>query len=108
MNKEVQIDESLFNRIKYNRGRYKSPYWFFCGIESESKKCFLHIVSDRSQNTLHSIIRNEIIRRSDVVTDGWKGYKNIEKLRYNHFIVNHKDNFKNTKNNRNNQRIENL
>ncbi|KAG0441664.1 hypothetical protein DMUE_0881 [Dictyocoela muelleri] len=108
VNKEVQIDEPLFNRRKYNRGRFKLPYWVFGGIESESKKCFLHIVSDRSQNTLHSIIKNEIMQGSDVVTDGWKGYKNIDKLGYNHFIVNHKENLTNPENNRNTQRIENL
>ncbi|KAG0419944.1 hypothetical protein EQH57_0350 [Dictyocoela roeselum] len=38
--KEVQIDESLFNKRKFHKGRYKEPIWVFGGVEAESSKCF--------------------------------------------------------------------
>ncbi|KAG0434052.1 hypothetical protein DMUE_5322 [Dictyocoela muelleri] len=39
-NTEVQIGESLFNKRKYNRGKYKKPLWVFGGIEVGTNRCF--------------------------------------------------------------------
>lgn len=38
--KTVEIDESLFDRRKYNRCRYYTSQWTFGGIERELKQCF--------------------------------------------------------------------
>ncbi|KAG0433227.1 hypothetical protein DMUE_5430 [Dictyocoela muelleri] len=43
MGKEVQVDESLFCHIKYNKGRLKKQIWFFGVIKKDTRKCFFFI-----------------------------------------------------------------
>ncbi|KAG0431887.1 hypothetical protein DMUE_5536 [Dictyocoela muelleri] len=42
---EVQIDESLFNRRKYNNGWLKKSLWVFGGIEVGTNRCFFYEVN---------------------------------------------------------------
>ena len=54
----VEIDESVFGKRKYHRGRYREQTWVFGGIERGDKaRTFFKIVGDRSANTLIPIIR---------------------------------------------------
>ena len=38
--KIVEIDESVFGKMKYGRGRPVNGKWVFGGIEKGSNKCF--------------------------------------------------------------------
>lgn len=42
--KEVEIDESLFFRREYNRGRAKNGVWVFGAVERGSSRCSLAVV----------------------------------------------------------------
>ncbi|KAG0439403.1 hypothetical protein DMUE_2449 [Dictyocoela muelleri] len=106
--KEVQVDESLFCRRKYNKGRWKKQIWVFVGIEKNTDKCFFRIVNNRSQETLLLIINHEIDKGSEIVSDLWKAYINVGKNGYGHFTVNHKKYFVDPITKRNTQKIENL
>jgi hypothetical protein len=52
----VEIDESLFSRRKYNRGRYTEACWVFGMVERGSKKCAFFPVPNRSVAKLIPII----------------------------------------------------
>lgn len=55
---EVETDETLFVRRKYDRGRMLRQLWVFGGIERISKKCFIVplVVQDRGASILIPII----------------------------------------------------
>ncbi|KAG0427002.1 hypothetical protein DMUE_5933 [Dictyocoela muelleri] len=105
---EIQIDESLFNRRKYWKGRLKEPIWVFGGIDKGTKECFFHIVNDRSTETLLPLIKMEIKEGSNIVSDCWKSYNQVHKYGFRHFTVNHKKNFVNPETKKHTQNIENL
>ena len=48
----VEIDESMFGRRKYHRGRVLRGQWIFGGIDRETKEIFLEAVEDRTAQTL--------------------------------------------------------
>lgn len=52
----VEIDESVFCRRKYNRGRFREHQWVFTGIERMTNRMFLISVPNRNQEPLLRII----------------------------------------------------
>ena len=48
--KGVEIDESKFDKRKYNRGRNVKGQWVFGGVERGSGKTFLAAVHDRTNS----------------------------------------------------------
>ena len=55
-NVRVQIDESKIGKGKYHRGHLVEGQWVFGGIDENSRK-FFFLVEDRSEATLHPIIK---------------------------------------------------
>ena len=93
-NKVVEIDESLFGKRKYNRGRInKGQYWVFGGGERGTNKCFLIPVLKRDSATLLPIIKNNILPGSTIISDCWKAYDCLGNEGYRHLKVNHTYNF---------------
>ena len=50
----VEIDESLFTKIKHNRGRQLKikRIWVFGAIERDTRKCLFFVVNNRKKETL--------------------------------------------------------
>ena len=49
----VEIDESVFSKRKYNRGRLVKETWVFGGVNrDDSDQIFAEIVPDRTKKTL--------------------------------------------------------
>ena len=67
----VEIDESLFAKRKYNRGRVVRAQWVFGGWDRESQQGFLFLVEDRSAATLLPIIEEYILPGSIIHSDEW-------------------------------------
>jgi hypothetical protein len=68
-NKTVEIDESMFGRRKYNRGRPVKGQWIFGGVERESGKTFLVPLPDRTPDKLTAVIDAWIEPGTMVISD---------------------------------------
>lgn len=105
----VEIDETLYARRKYNRGRQLPEQWVFGGVCRENNQVFLCAVDRRDKSTLHDCIKNFIEPGSTIMSDMWKGYEGIEKIEgfnFKHYTVNHTENFVDPETGAHTQRIE--
>lgn len=93
--KVVEIDESLFSRRKYNRGRVQDQQWYVGGIERNTRNCFIVPVNNRNADTMAQIIFQYVNPGTLVITDEWRAYgaamRRFEDLA--HESVNHSINF---------------
>ena len=75
----------------------KKSGWVIGGIQrvssGEPKPSFFQVISDRSHDTLQSIIRANVLPGTIIVTDFWKAYQGLEKAGYVHAIINHAERF---------------
>lgn len=93
--KIVEIDESLFFKRKYQRGRIVNGTWYVGGVERNSNKAFLTPVLNRNSDTLKKIISEYIRENTLIITDEWRAYKSaINQLTsFEHRTINHTLNF---------------
>jgi transposase-like protein len=97
----VEIDESMFTKRKYNRGRQRNGQWVFGGFERDSKKCFMVVVPSRGADVLLPLIKKYVRPGSIILSDLWAAYNGIESmlddnyqpLSYAHGTVNHSETF---------------
>lgn len=95
--KIVEIDESLYARVKYNKGKdlKKGQIWVFGLVErGDPSRCYMSIVPDREAPTLLNIIYNRCHPGTIIYSDCWSSYNKISKLKeFDHKTVNHSVNF---------------
>jgi len=91
--KIVEIDESMFARVKHHRGKdlKRKQYWVFGLKERDTGKTYMEIVSARNAATLLSIIYKRCAPKTIIYSDLWKAYYGIAKLdkSFKHLSVNH-------------------
>lgn len=92
--KVVEVDESMFGKRKYNRGKRVKGTWVFGGVERGSNKCFIKPVESRGEDVLCKFVRENVLPGTLIVSDCWKGYVNLDKWGYTHETVNHSQTFK--------------
>lgn len=102
----VEIDESVFGRRKYNRGKRVNGQWIFGMIERESGRVILIPVENRSRETLLPIIKKWILPGSLIISDCWKPYDILSQEDFQHLKVNHSLHFKDPETGANTNRIE--
>ena len=91
--KVVEIDESKFGKRKFHKGRRVDGVWVFGGIQRDTKECFFKCVADRSAYTLVSIISENILPGTTVISDCWKAYSSLNSEGFSHLTVNQSVNF---------------
>jgi transposase-like protein len=94
-NKVVEIDESLFFKRKYSRGRLTDGQWYIGGIERGSKKAFIVPVQNRNTETIRHVINENVHPGTIVITDQWRAYSSALSANndFEHRSVNHSLNF---------------
>jgi transposase-like protein len=91
----VEIDETKLGKRKYHRGHRVEGVWVVVGIERRlNGKMFILPVKDRSAATLRQIISKHVLEGSIIMTDMWKGYKDLDEFNMIHLTVNHSQFFK--------------
>lgn len=90
----IEIDETKLGKRKYNRGHRVDGVWVVVGIErGTGGGIFLAPVPDRTASTLRRVIEQHVRPGTQVHTDGWRGYTNLEELGLDHIVVNHSQAF---------------
>ena len=102
----VEIDESLFGKRKYNKGRFIEGQWVIGGIERDGTECFLEPIKKRDGNTLLEVILRNVKEGTHIVTDEWKGYRKLKEHNYIHSTVNHSVEFVNKETGQHTNKIE--
>ena len=82
----VEIDESKFGHRKYNSGRIVDDLWVFGEIHRRTRNKFIVPVINRSKEILISLIQQFILPSSIIISDGWRGYKHIPKLKNYNYV----------------------
>ncbi|KAG0438608.1 hypothetical protein DMUE_2988 [Dictyocoela muelleri] len=72
--KIVEIDESLFFKRKFNRGRVTNGQWYVGGVEKGTKKAFIIPVLNSISDTMSRIIYENILPVSIIITNQWRAY----------------------------------
>lgn len=104
----VQIDESLFVKRKYNRGRPVREGWVFGMIEEGTKRVVVKFVAKRDAATLIPIIQQHVRVGTTIKSDEWRAYGSLGNLGYTHLTVNHSVNFVDPQSGAHTQAIESL
>jgi len=95
--KIVEIDETLFSKRKFHKGRILNQIWIFGGICRDDNMIFLEQVPNRNSDTLMDSIQRNINVGTTIISDEWKAYNVIENQPqpqpYCHQTVNHSKNF---------------
>lgn len=88
---EVQIDETVINKRKYNKGRLVREKWLFGAIDTVSKSFVLRNIPNRKAFTLSRVIKETIAEDTAVVSDMWPAYISLfsKEPGYTHKTVNH-------------------
>lgn len=94
VDKEVEIDESMFSRRKYHRGKILQETWVFGLYDRTTKKVLVCPVEDRTAETLLAVIKGWILPGTTIISDKWRAYSCLEKEGYKLLQVNHKYYFK--------------
>ncbi|KAH7817401.1 putative ISXO2-like transposase domain [Monocercomonoides exilis] len=86
--KVVEIDEAVWRRRKYKRGRRKEQIWIFGGVErlegGGAGPRFVKVVPNRKRETLLHIIFETIRSRTTIMSDEWKAYSTLDQYNYTH------------------------
>lgn len=87
----VEIDETKIAKRKYHRGHHVEGAWVLGGVErTEERKVFFKQVTDRSAETLLSVLSEHLLPGTIVHSDLWRGYIRLaEHLDVQHRTVNH-------------------
>lgn len=106
----VQVDESCFGKRKYNRGRTGSGIvWVFGACDAQKGgDVYMIPVIKRDANTLVPIIQSWCPPGGIINSDCWGAYNNLDQLGFEHYTVNHSQNFVNPITEEHTQRIESL
>ena len=80
---EVQIDESFI------RGQ-----WVLGIYDTNLRRGIVRLVEARGSAQLLPVIQEHVLPGSVIMTDSWKAYNQLNQLGYNHYTVNHSENFR--------------
>jgi len=108
-NEMVEIDECKIGRRKYHRGRIIEGSWILGIIHRGHPINYrLEICPEnkRDANTLLSLIKKHVAPGTEIHTDCWKGYINLNDHGYIHKTVNHSQEFVDSETGAHTQNIE--
>ena len=92
--KVIELDETEFEKLKYNRGKSIEGSFVFGGIEKDSDRCFLQVVSDKSRLTMMALFETYIEPGTTVIWDSKKAYECLGDEGFEYLKLNYSISFK--------------
>eukprot|EP00834_Sanchytrium_tribonematis_P003927 NODE_171_length_14381_cov_0.662512.p4 type:complete len:348 gc:universal NODE_171_length_14381_cov_0.662512:2397-3440(+) len=91
INGEVEIDEAIFRKRKYNRGRLKVTFWILGIVCRKTKRIITVPVLNRKKSTMMYFITKLVLPGTTIYTDSYKSYNwiSLHENNYTHFTINH-------------------
>lgn len=89
----VEVDETLVGGKKSGKRGRGAEGKVLVAIAIEVKefgvgRVRLSLIKDASRKSLNDFVKKQILNKSKVTTDGWKGYVDIKKMGYEHKVTN--------------------
>ncbi|XP_029652239.1 uncharacterized protein LOC115225419 [Octopus sinensis] len=78
--KIVEMDETVFSRLKYNHGEILPEQWVYGGVCLETREVFLYAVPCRNRDTLEECIQKLILPGTTIYSDMWRAYSHIPEI----------------------------
>lgn len=91
--KVIEIDECLFAKRKFHRGKKVVGKWVFRGVERGTNKCFMEVVPKRTKAVLR-VLRKYVLPGTTIISDCFKSYDCLKDEGFRHFTINHRIHFK--------------
>lgn len=89
-----QVNESLFGKAKYHRGRQLATQQWAIGVyDPDNRRVAVELTPDRKAESLLGFIASTVTNGTTVHTDQWRAYNNLPQLGYPHRTVNHSREF---------------
>ena len=89
----IEIDEAMCGKLMYGKGddRKRRRQWIFGGVSRTSRRLFMVPCPDnkRTRKSLWPLIQANILEGSTIHSDGWRCYRRLGELNYNHRWINH-------------------
>jgi transposase len=89
----VEMDESMCGKLKFGLGdgRKRRRQWIFGGIDRSTGRIFMRVCPDnkRTKKALWPIIQAHVLPGSMLYTDGWRAYRKLPTLGYQHRWLDH-------------------
>lgn len=89
----VEVDETFIGTRKYNRGRNRNTTWILGMLERKTNNVRFEKVDNRDSVTLFNVLKKYIHPNASIMTDLWRGYKDVKNYFFDHKTVNHSQNF---------------
>ena len=93
LNEIVEIDESMFGKLKYGRGdpTVRRRTWVFGGVDRRTGRAYLRVCpqNKRTKKALWPIILAHTIPGTTIYSDGWRAYRKLPTLGFQHKWVDH-------------------
>lgn len=89
----IEIDETLVGGKKKGKRGRGAEGKVLVAIALEVKefgtgRVRLSLIPDASRKSLNVFIKDQVFKKSKIITDGWKGYVDIKKMGYAHVVSN--------------------
>jgi transposase-like protein len=112
-NQTIQIDESLFAKVKHFVGKdlVRKQVWVFGMVDVKPDQIYFECVKDRTAQTLLSVINDHVLPGSSINSDCYASYNKINLLHeesIQHNTVNHTYNFVDPDSSTHTNKIESL